>query len=186
MMVTTHSTTHSIQSGAPANISFERERGVYALEIMRNVAHAVIEVGDDEGRAGRILRVFASLASADVPIFLIKMHRGAVTLAFAAADREKALNAFSADGRSSEVRSDLALVVVRAASMRDLHGIMVNIADALFAAGARLYETGDSHNSVQCLIESERAEAAERELCAKFQLSADAVQHFTAGIEAAR
>src|SRR5580700_10212316 len=91
----------------PVNISFERERGVYALEIMRDVAHAVIEVGIGDGRSGRVLKVFTTLGNADVPVFLIKMHSDAVTLAFASADREKALNALAEHGLSSDVRGEL-------------------------------------------------------------------------------
>jgi aspartate kinase len=153
---------------------------------MRDVAHAFIEVGADDGRTGRILRVFSTLARADVPVFLIKMHSDAVTLAFSGEDREKALNALAAEGLKSDVRGKLALVVVRAATMRDLHGVMVNIADALFTAGARLYETGDSHNSVQCLIEADRTSAAEAQLLEAFHLPPEAVHHLTMGVEAGR
>jgi aspartokinase len=151
---------------------------------MQDVAHAVISVGKDDGRSGRILRVFTVLANAKVPVFLIKMHSGAVTLAFAGADRENALNALTAAGLSFDVRGELALVVVRAATMRDLHGVMVNIADALYAAGARLYETGDSHNSVQFLIEAGRSHEAGEQLCKVFQLPPESVLHLTASIGA--
>jgi|GEM_PF-684906 len=169
----------------PGHVSFERERGVYALEIMRGVAHAVIEVGEDAGRNGRILRVFSTLASAGVPVFLVKMHRTAVTLAFTGADCDKALAALSSNGLKVDIRQKLSLVIVRAASMRDLHGVMVAIADSLFAAGARLHETGDSHNSVQCLIDESRAAEAERELCARFDLPPEAVHHFDVATECA-
>ncbi len=176
---------NTVEGTAPANVSFERERGVYALEVHRDVAHAIIEVGEDAGRTGRILRVFSSLSSARVPVFLIKMHRSAVTLAFAGATTELATEVLRGEGLSADIRGGLTLLVVRAASMRDLHGVMTSIADALFDAGARLYETGDSHNSVQCLIEQDSAEAAERQLCARFQLSTDAVSHFSVNVEAA-
>jgi aspartokinase len=172
--------SHTAQPSQSAHISFERERGVYALEVVQDVMHAVIEVGADDSRTGRIQRVFTLLAGAGVPVFLIKMHSSAVTLAFAGADRENALKALAADGLSSNIRGGLALIVVRAASMRDLHGVMVHIADALFAAGARLYETGDSHNSVQCLIEAEHISAAEVEICRAFHLPQEAVLRLTA------
>jgi aspartokinase len=178
--------SRSTQSAPPVNISFERERGVYAIEIMRDVAHAVIEVGKDDDRTARILKVFSTLAHADVPVFLIKMHSGAVTLAFSGVDRKKALDALAAENLKSDVRGELALLVVRAASMRDLHGVMVNIADALFAAGARLYEAGDSHNSVQCLIEADRTSDAAAQLCAVFQLPPEAVHQSVVGVEAGR
>ena len=167
------------------HVSFERERGVYALEVMRDVAHAVIQVGEDAGRIGRIQRVFSKFASAKIPVFLIKLHRSAVTLAFAASDTSRAVKALGEDGLTADVKDGLALLVVRAGSMRDLHGIMANIADSLFEAAARLYETGDSHNSVQCLIEAESAEAAAARLCAHFHLPADAVKYSSVAVEGA-
>lgn len=178
--------SQSTRKSPPVNISFERERGVYALEVMRDVAHAVIEVGTDDGRTARMLGVFTVLANVDVPVFLIKMHSGAITLAFSGKDREKALDALSEYGLTSKVRGELALVVVRAATMRDLHGVMVNIADALFAAGALLYETGDSHNSVQCLIEADRSSEAEAQLCKVFQLPPESVHHLMVSSEGGR
>ncbi len=164
---------------ASSNISFERERGVYGLEVLSDAAHAIVEVGEDELRSSRVQQVFRVLADADIAIFLIKMHRSTLTFAFSGADREKALNLLNAAGHASDVRGDLTLFVVRAATMRDLHGIMVNIADGLFTAGALLHETGDSHNSVQCLVESPTASAVVEELCKKFNLNSESVHYYT-------
>ena len=68
--------------------------------------------------------------------------------------------------------------------MRDLSGVMVAIADALYAAGARLFETGDSHNSVVCLIESAHVDEAVRHLSATFHLEAATVEEHPIGTEA--
>jgi aspartate kinase len=163
-----------METQAP-NVSFERERGVYAIQVTRDVAHAVIAVGDDTLRSSRILQVFRALSDASIPIFLIKMHRAAVTLAFTGRDCARAETTLAAAGVKATTRRDLALIAVRAASMRDLSGVMVEIADALYAAGARLYETGDSHNSVLCLIEAERAAEAVKRLCATFRLDLSCV-----------
>lgn len=153
-----------------ANLSFERERGVYAIRVMRDVAHAVISVGDDAMRTNRILQVFRVLADAGVSVFLIKLHRTAVTLAFAGADRERVESVLTGADLKATIRRDLALISVIAASMRDLSGVMVAIADALYETGARLYETGDSHNSVQCLIEGDKVTDAVAALCQAFHL----------------
>src|SRR5204863_3871860 len=127
---------------------------------------------DDLQRSSRILQVFRVLADADVPVFLIKMHRTAVTLAVAGADLADAEQALQQAGLKAETRRDLALIAVRAASMRDLHGVMVEIADAVHTAGARLYEIGDSHNSVQCLIQADRVQEALEALRQTFHLEA--------------
>src|SRR5438309_6144171 len=99
-----------------SNVSFERERGVNGLRVTRDVARAIVEVGEEPGRTGRILQVFRTLADADVPVFLIKMHRSAVTLALAGTDLEGARVALEAADMSVTTRRDLAIVAVRAAS----------------------------------------------------------------------
>ncbi len=168
------------------HVTFERERGVYALQVTQNVAHAVISVGDDSLRSSRIVQVFRALADAEIPVFLIKLHRTAVTLAFAGTDRERAEAALTSAGIKATVRQNLSLVAVRATSMRDLSGVMVEIADALSSAGARLYETGDSHNSVLCLIEAARAGAVVKALCKTFSLDSGAVREESVDTEVAR
>ena len=164
------------------NVTFERERGVYAVQITRDVAHTIIDVGETADRSGFVTKVLRALADADLPVFLVKLHRSAVTLALVGTDVEKAEAALASAGLPVNTRRDLALVVVRAASMRDMAGVMVEISDSLSAANARLYETGDSHNSVQCLIEAGRADAAAAELCKTFRLEpATAVQEVSLG-----
>lgn len=158
-----------------SNLSFERERGVNNILITRNVAHVVINLEEDASRFERILEALRSLAKSDVPIFMLKLHRSALTLAFAGADANIAAKALEGSGFKIHLREDLAVVAVQADSMRDLSGVMVQIADALFSAGARLYETGDSHNSVQALIEGEKVESAVKSLLTAFKLDASAV-----------
>lgn len=146
-------TVPTLENSSP-NVSFERERGVNGLRVTRDVAHAIVEVGEESGRTVRILQVFRTLADAEVPVFLIKMHRSAVTLALAGTDLEGARIALEAADMKVTTRRDLAIVAVRAASMREMHGVISAIADALINAGAPLLEISDSHDSVQCLIEA--------------------------------
>lgn len=167
------------------NVSFERERGVYAILVTRDVAHAEVALEEDSLRPARILQVFRVLANSGVPIFLTKLHRAAITFAFVGADLPRVEAALKTIGVQTSARRDLALISVRAASMRDLSGIMVAIADALYAAGARLFETGDSHNSVVCLIENTHVDEAVRQLRAKFNLDAGTVQEQLLSTEAA-
>lgn len=181
MSVPMSESSQSIDSSLP----FERERGVYAVHVTRDVAHALIPVGDDTLRSHRIQQVFQVLKEADVPVFLIKMHRTVVTLAFAGEDTERAEKALQAAQLSARTRRDLALLAVRAASMRDLSGIMVDISDALYHAGARLFETGDSHNSVQCLIEEARVEEAVDGLCRAFRLDVKSCRENALGVQEA-
>ena len=176
-------TMTALDAGAP-NFTFERERGVYGLRVTHDVAHAVIETGEGPDRTEQILTVFHTLAEADVPVFLIKMHRAAVTLGVAGAHLERAAAALRSHGLTVVTRRDLALVVVMAASMRELHGVVIAIADALFEADANLLEIGDSHDSVQCLIEASRVEPATTSLLRAFHLDPSTVVHNSVEAEA--
>ena len=168
--------TASSTSTRSPKVSFERERGVYAIQVTRALAHAVVSVRTEGERTERILQVFQILTAAGVPIFLIKLHRTAVTFALAGKDVEQAETAFRTAGFRVQMRHDLAMLVVKAASMRQVSGIMVDISDALYAAGAHLYGTGDSHDSVQCLIEATHVEVAVEQLCAVFDLDVSAIE----------
>lgn len=167
------------------NVSFERERGVYAILITRDVAHAEVTLEDDSLRSARVLQVFRVLANSGVAIFLTKLHRAAITFAFVGADLPRVEAALKTIGMKTSARRDLALISVRAASMRDLSGVMVAIADALYAAGARLFETGDSHNSVVCLIENTHVDQAVEKLRETFRLEANTIRENNLGTEAA-
>jgi aspartate kinase len=158
------------RSAGGDHVSFERERGVYRIDVTRDVAHAVVKVGGEADRSDRILRAFRVLSDAQVPIFLIKLHRTAVSFGMAGIDVPALERALDEAGFPYTARRDLAIVSVVATSMRDLTGVMVSIADALQEVGARLYGTGDSHNSVQCLIEASRLEPAIEQLKLNFGL----------------
>jgi aspartokinase len=154
---------------AAKHVAFERERGVYQVLVTQEVAHVVVTVGTSE-RPDLLLRVFRALADEGIPIFLIKLHSTAVSFAVASARVPHIEECLRRIGHEYSVRPDLALLTVVAGSMRDLTGVMVQIADALQEAGTRIYGVGDSHNSVQCMIERARVEPALEQLKRTFGL----------------
>ncbi|MGC8666617.1 MAG: ACT domain-containing protein [Chthonomonadales bacterium] len=151
-------------------VSFERERGVYDVEVVGDIGHVVVKVGAEGDRNDRIARLFRQVADEGIPIFLIKLHRSAVSFAVRGDALERVEALLTSKGERYRARRDLALVNIIASSMRDLIGVMVRIGDALQRAGARVFATGDSHNSVQCLIEEARVSQAVNELRAEFGL----------------
>ncbi len=168
----------------PAPVIFERERGVYAIDLIRHLAHAVVEVAQGDELQANYLRVLRILADAEIPIFCVKLHRTAVTLACAEADLSLAEEALTGSGLRVETRRNLCLVAVRAAAMRDLYGVMSGISDALSSAHATIYATIDSHNSVQCLIEEARLEAGLLALRQRFNLAENTIRENVMEVEA--
>lgn len=157
-------------SGVAKPLSFERGRGVYALDILDGLAHIEAPVGDDDKRTQRIQRLLRTLADNDIPIFLIKLHRKSISFALASSHVPRAEHCLSELAGPWRMLPDLSLITLTATSMRDLNDVMVTIADSLRRAGARLYGIGDSHDTVQCLVESVHSEAAARELRISFGL----------------
>lgn len=159
------------------NVTFERERGVHAIQVTHDVAHAVMAI-DSEAcptHAAGVQFLLRALNDAQIPLFLIKLHRTAITAGLAGVYLPKLEEAMAREGIRVKTRRDLSLIIVKAALMRETSGVMVQISDALVAAKANLFQTGDSHNSVQCLIEADRTDAALSELCKTFHLEASAV-----------
>lgn len=151
-------------------ISFERERGVYRIDVLPDMAHIVAKTGGDATRVEKTRFLLRLLADASVPIFLVKLHHTAVTFALEGKYLPAAEACLSAEGFFVTSRRDLALVSIVATSMRDLNGVMVRIADSFQEAGAHLYGVGDSHNSVQCLIDAVSVPEARTQLALAFGL----------------
>ena len=162
--------TTAPHGGGTRHVHFERERGVYRVGVTQGLAHVVVKVGAESDRTDRILLVFRTLADESIPIFLIKLHRTAVTFAMEEAQIPHVERCMATIGFQCRVRPNLALLSIIASSMRDLTGVMVSIADSLLAAGAHLYGVGDSHNSVQCLIDGEHLNEAVAQLKSTFAL----------------
>jgi aspartokinase len=66
---------------------------------------------------------------------------------------------------------DLGLVTTIAGAMRDLSGVMATIYDALVTEGIRVWQTGDAHNAVHCLVDGGASGRAAEALRAKFTLT---------------
>jgi aspartate kinase len=135
-------------------------------------AHASVTITDGFDRPERVQRVLDILSDARIPIFLIKLHRDAITFGLAGQDLPAVEQRLAEATEVFSARTNLARVNVMATNMSDLTGVMARIADALQAAGVHLFGVGDSHNTVQLLIDGSRAEMAVTELKAAFGLRA--------------
>src|SRR5258708_15284952 len=159
-----------VQRHAGRTISFERERGVYDVRVTSGLAHVVAGVGTDDDRIHRMQRVFQALAKHEIPIFLIKLHRSAVTFAVNEDLVSSVEQSLQGVALACRARKNLALITVIASSMRDLTGVMVSIADSLQSSKTKLFGSGDSHNSVQCLIDGDHVDASVKQLYETFGL----------------
>lgn len=154
----------SSEASERRQLSIERERSVFEVDVTRDVGHVRVVVGDPHGRDERTRLLLRAVADAGVPIFLAKLHGQEVSFATEARRLSEVEQVLAEQGFDYRMRRDLALVTVTSGGLPDRTVMMVRIADALHVAGARMYGVGDSHSSVQCLIDGEHAEAAAAQL----------------------
>lgn len=134
------------------------------------LAHVRVRTGSDASSLHRHLQVLDSLAAEGVSVSLVKLHEDWLTFAVNQSDVSKVSQCLQVLGVEYKIVTDLALVVTVASNMRESAGVMAQIAEALWETNAHIIETGDSHDTVQCLVSEERAFAAAQALRRRFQL----------------
>lgn len=148
----------------------EQERGVTDVRVEVGLAHVRVHTGSGDSALRRHLQVLDAIAEQGVSVSLVKLHENWLTFAVSQMDVPKVSQYLDALGMEYKIVPNLALVVTVASNMRESAGVMAQIAEALWEAGAHIIETGDSHNTVQCFVHEERAFAAAQALRRRFRL----------------
>ncbi len=151
----------------PQQEEFERKRGVTGISVEEGLVHVEVQVAPNLRER---LKVFKALADAGVSLFLIKFHPDSVHFLIRKEVLRKAQRVLQGLQRPTKVTRDCALVSVLSSAMRDLPGVMVRIAEALYEQGVDLLETGDSHDSVMILVRRADVEKVVTALRQKFGL----------------
>lgn len=152
-----------------ASVHFERERGVDEVRVERGLAHATIRLPGHNPYAER-LDLLQRLASAGVPVFMVKLHPGALSFAVREDGVETCRTVLEGFGATNTIRGELCLVSIYAGAMRDLSGVMAKIYEATVSQGIRILQTGDAYNAVHLLVACSDADPAVDALCAAFSL----------------
>lgn len=148
----------------------EQERGVTDVRVEVGLAHVRVRAGSGEKGLQNHLRILDAIAEQGVSVSLVKIHHDWITFAVSQSDVPKVAQCLEALGMDVKIVPDLALVVTVASNMRESAGVMAQIAEALWEANATIIETGDSHDTVQCLVPEGRAFAAAQALRRRFNL----------------
>lgn len=152
-------------------VAFEKQRGVTDVTVVRNLSHALVYFPPDPGECTDCqLRVFQALAEGGIPIYLIKLHDEYLSFVLEMARAAEARKALDTLPLKVSIADSMAIVSVIASNMRDSFGIMARIVEALLGARVEILQTGDSHNSVTCLVRDEQISAAVKALKKEFGL----------------
>jgi aspartate kinase len=123
------------------------------------LAHATVVTGG-EGMTDAHRAVLNRLEKESVSIRLVKIHRDKLSFVIDADAVAPAKKALQELGYDYTIQEGMATVSVEALEMWERWGIMSHIAECLLNAGVQVYHTGDSHDSVVCLIRESDVERA--------------------------
>lgn len=149
-------------------VKFEKERGVTSVITRGGFTH--LDIALDSDRISQQLRVYQLLAERDISINLINLHPASLSLVVEAEAAERAVAALQAEGYGVTAVPSVALVSVVAANMRQMPEVMGRVAAALLRAQIPILQTGDSPDSIFCLVDAAKADAAASALRAEFHL----------------
>ena len=161
--------TPATKDAPPEAVHFEKERGVTEIRILRGVAHISVTLAEPD-LGSRRLEVLQSLATSNVPVFLVKLLPNGLSFAIRGENVDACSRALEQTDSAFKLTPDLAVVTTIAGAMRDLSGIMAAIYEALNDAGIRVQQTGDAYNAVLCLVAGSFADKAAQVLRKQFTL----------------
>ena len=152
-------------------VYFEKERGVTEVQIVRGIAHTIVTLPTENEDAAR-LALLKALASASVPVFMVKIDSGSLSFAIRQSAIEAGEAVMNTVGYPYQMNRDLATLSIVAGAMRDLSGVMARIYEALVGQGIEVYQTGDAYNAVHCLVAGSDADKGAQALHKAFELEA--------------
>jgi len=149
--------------------SFEKERGVHAIQVRDDLALATCTSPD------KWLLLLKALADNGIPVFHLKLHDSSITFIVRSEYVDRVLIVSAAVPAVTVIEPNVAFVSVVAGAMRDLSGIIARIFDALVGAGVHIPHTAAAHDAVHCLIREESVATAVTALQNEFELAGGGV-----------
>lgn len=149
--------SHSIP---PAELDFEKQRGISSVEIRTGFAQVHISDLPEPVRTSR-LDALRKVASAGVSIDFLKLTPYGVSFLVAEGEVPKLETAMS--GNTVTISPGMGVVMVHAVNMRDEDGLVASIVSHAIGSGARIEHLGDMHDRlliVSDLAGSERIKDA--------------------------
>lgn len=127
-----------------------------------------VAAGDDSAE----LSLYRTLSRNGISINLVKLFPGGLTFIVEERDGATAADLLSGAQVNFELTPSVSMVLVQAGGMRQLHGVMARISEALLRAGAPILQTGDGPDTVFVLVATEVADRAVAALRAEFGVEA--------------
>ncbi len=146
------------------------DRMITGITYTSNIAQIMIDNSDLADVRGIELKVFKSLALADISVDFITVHPQSIRFTVNIDQAQKAKEVLENLDIVPDIELDCAKVAIVGAAMTGIPGVMSKVVEALTENDITILQSGDSYTNIWCLVKSEHLEKAVQALHDKFEL----------------
>ncbi len=146
------------------------DRMITGITYTSNIAQIMINTVNLQEARGIELKVFKSLALADISVDFITVHPESIRFTVNIDQAEKAQEVLSNLDILPQIERNCAKVAIVGAAMTGIPGVMSKVVEALTENDITILQSGDSYTNIWCLVKSEHMEKAVQALHDKFEL----------------
>lgn len=146
------------------------DRLITGITYTSNIAQIKIATGVFPESKGIELKVFKSLALADISVDFINVQPEAIRFTVNAEQAQKTGEVLKNLDINAEIELNCAKVAIVGAAMTGIPGVMSKVVEALSENDITILQSGDSYTNIWCLVKREDMEKAVQALHDKFEL----------------
>lgn len=157
-------------AGFDEPIKIVSDRLITGITYTSNIAQFKIITSQVENPRGLELKIFKSLALADISIDFINVQPEVIMFTVPVEQAEKGVEVLKNLDIMPAVEHDCAKVAIVGAAMTGIPGIMARVVEALTEADIQILQSGDSYTNIWCLVKKQNMQKAVQALHDKFEL----------------
>lgn len=156
--------------GTGDRVRLVSDRLITGITYTSNLAQFKIDISDVKDKNSLELKVFKSLAVADISVDFINIHPDVIMFTVGVGNTQKAVEVLKRIDMYPDVELNCAKVAVVGAAMTGIPGVMAQVVEALSEADIPILQSGDSYTNIWCLVKREHMERSVKALHDKFEL----------------
>jgi aspartate kinase len=157
-------------AGFDEPVKIVSDRLITGITYTSNIAQFKIITSQIENPRGLELKIFKSLALADISVDFINVQPEIIMFTVPVEQAGKGVEVLKNLDIMPAVEHDCAKVAIVGAAMTGIPGIMARVVEALTEADIQILQSGDSYTNIWCLVKKQNMQRAVQALHDKFEL----------------
>ncbi len=157
-------------AGFDEPVKIVSDRLITGITYTSNIAQFKIITSQIENPRGLELKIFKSLALADISVDFINVQPEIIMFTVPVEQAGKGVEVLKNLDIMPAVEHDCAKVAIVGAAMTGIPGIMARVVEALTESDIQILQSGDSYTNIWCLVKKQNMQRAVQALHDKFEL----------------